>query len=292
MQQSPGPRSSARDGIEDQWFKVPNRVVDALMACVSGLQFKVFMCIWRMTVGFHRREFSLSLNQLARRAGISRDSGLDALRFWTQTGLIRKAEQANGRGACVYHLAPTQQLLGGLNRLVENSHQWNFPTTTGRKTRPLLVGLFDSLKDNGERHDTGTAHSQNGNSCNAASPYGMLPQEGRSTVPEGATIPQPDPWELLKKELKGTINRQSFETWILPTRLGYVVDRKIVVGVPTLEWEHMREHFAADIQNALKKLGLPYDGFELQPEGGNREVRHTASKKVAVTAKVSHANSR
>jgi hypothetical protein len=54
----------------------------------------------------------------------------------------------------------------------------------------------------------------------------------------------------------------------------------------------MREQFAGDIQDAMKRLSLPYDEFELQPEGGNREARHTESEKQPVTAKVNHANSR
>jgi hypothetical protein len=132
------------------------------------------------------------------------------------------------------------------------------------------------------------AHSPR--NANVNSPPRELGQAG--ALPQRAVIPKPDPWGLVKKELNATINPQSFDTWILPTRLGYVLDHRIIVRVPTADWEHMREHFAADIRKALKKLGLPYDKFELQPESGNREARHAESKKAPVTAKVNHANSR
>jgi hypothetical protein len=122
----------------------------------------------------------------------------------------------------------------------------------------------------------------------------LAPYELRKVtpLPEGASIPNPDPWGLVKNELKRAVNPQSFDTWILPTRLGYVLERRIVVWVPTADWEYMREQFAGDIQDALKRLGVPYDEFELQPEGGNREARHKESKKPPVTAKVNHGNSR
>lgn len=84
-------------------------------------------------------------------------------------------------------------------------------------------------------------------------------------LPEGALIPKPDPWGLVKKELKRTMNPQSFETWIPPTRFGYVLNHKIIVLVPNSEWEYMRERFGADIKDAMKRLHLPYNEFALKP---------------------------
>jgi hypothetical protein len=86
-------------------------------------------------------------------------------------------------------------------------------------------------------------------------------------LPEGALIPNPDPWALIKVELKQTINQQSFETWIVPMRLAYAIDRTLVIRVPTADWEHASENFGRSIEEAMKKLQQPYDRFAIEPEG-------------------------
>jgi hypothetical protein len=86
-------------------------------------------------------------------------------------------------------------------------------------------------------------------------------------LPDGALIPNPDPWALVKKELKQTIDRQSFETWIIPMLLAYTIDRLLMVRVPNAEWEYAKEHFGGFVKEAMKKLQLPYDDFDIEPEG-------------------------
>jgi hypothetical protein len=183
---------------------------------------------------------------------------------------ITESKRRGAKSARVQNLQGEGSLLGAQNIVREGEDS------------ALEPSLKSSLEPSPDARSPGNA--------NVNSPPRELGQAG--ALPEGAVIPKPDPWGLVKKELNATINPQSFDTWILPTRLGYVLDHRIIVRVPTADWEHMREHFAADIRKALKKLGLPYDEFELQPESGNREARHTESKKAPVIAKVNHANSR
>lgn len=85
-------------------------------------------------------------------------------------------------------------------------------------------------------------------------------------LPEGALIPTPDPWSLILAEVKATVDRQSYNTWFAPTRLGYVLNGTLVVRVPNRHWEYMLEHYRSTIEKAVTKLGLACSRFELEPD--------------------------
>ncbi len=263
-QHSLKPCASPKDGIARDYFKFPNQVVDALMHHVSGAQFKTFVCIWRMSFGFRRSEFPMSLRELAVKAGVGRDTGLHALQFWERTGLIEKTTKLDGRSATVFRLASIESVLSGLNRLADKSYQLTNSTNAGRKNRVQLVGWFDPSKDSSQKQKNTTPSEdpiQLTSNPASASVEPLPPRRPR--IPDGATLPDSDPWEIVKRELKRTMNPQSYSTWVAATGLAYVREDTLFVRVPNKEWAYMREQFGAAIENAINALALPYSGFDL-----------------------------
>ncbi len=59
--------------------------------------------------------------------------------------------------------------------------------------------------------------------------------------------------------LKRKINRQSFDTWLKPTRFSYVKERMLFVRIPTPEFQHIGERYTDLIQEAIDALHLEFD---------------------------------
>lgn len=217
-----------------------------------------------MTIGFNREEFPLSLTELARKAGTSRDTALDTLRFWEQTGLIKRTPNVDRSGAVVFKLAPIENILNGLNRLAEKSRQSAFSAEKGRESRPRLEGWFDASKESSQRQ---VKTLSVGNYREPAKESPAAPVESplvrQSRLPDGASLPDPDPWELIKAQLREIMNPHSYSIWIVPTRLLYVFEETLYVRVPNPEWQFMQDQFGRDIEEAIKRLNLPYSDFNI-----------------------------
>jgi chromosomal replication initiator protein len=79
------------------------------------------------------------------------------------------------------------------------------------------------------------------------------------------TVTSPDPWIRILESLEKKINRHSYDTWLKPTRYSHCTDRKIVVRVPTVEFQHIGEKYADLIQEAIDNLGMEFDDVEFIP---------------------------
>jgi len=98
------------------------------------------------------------------------------------------------------------------------------------------------------------------------------PQEGKAlTIPLGAITPDGNnPWKLLKGELRKSLNPRTWESWIRPTHLAYILEGKLFVAVPSGEFaDWIRENFALAIDAAKQALGLEFSGIEFV-EGASR----------------------
>ena len=63
-------------------------------------------------------------------------------------------------------------------------------------------------------------------------------------------------WVRILAALEKKINRQSFETWLKPTRFSHLEGRKLFVRVPSPDFQHVGDRYADLIQEAIENLGL------------------------------------
>jgi chromosomal replication initiator protein len=86
-----------------------------------------------------------------------------------------------------------------------------------------------------------------------------------SYVPVPAAIP--NQWFRILGALEKKINRQSYETWLKPTRFSHITGRTLYVRIPSEEFQHIGERYADLIGEAIDVLGLELDQvlFQVPP---------------------------
>ncbi len=66
-----------------------------------------------------------------------------------------------------------------------------------------------------------------------------------------------NPWVRILGALEKKINRQSYETWLKPTRFSHLTPEKILfVRIPSTDFQHIGDRYADLIQEAIDNLGL------------------------------------
>jgi chromosomal replication initiator protein len=68
-----------------------------------------------------------------------------------------------------------------------------------------------------------------------------------------------NPWMQILAALEKKINRQSFETWLKPTRFSHIVGRTLYVRIPTQEFQHIGDKYSDLVQEAIDNLHLEFD---------------------------------
>ena len=63
-------------------------------------------------------------------------------------------------------------------------------------------------------------------------------------------------WVRILAALEKKINRQSFETWLKPTRFSHLEGKKLFVRIPSADFQHVGDRYADLIQEAIDNLGL------------------------------------
>ena len=66
-------------------------------------------------------------------------------------------------------------------------------------------------------------------------------------------------WVRILGALEKKINRQSYETWLKPTRYARVVDRTLFVRIPSTDFAHVGDRYGDLIQEAIENLNLEVD---------------------------------
>ena len=69
----------------------------------------------------------------------------------------------------------------------------------------------------------------------------------------------PNPWNQILAALEMKVNRQSFETWLKPTRYSHVAKRTLYVRVPSLQFQNLGDLYGDLIQEAIEQQGLELD---------------------------------
>jgi chromosomal replication initiator protein len=74
-------------------------------------------------------------------------------------------------------------------------------------------------------------------------------------------------WVRILGALEKKINRQSFETWLKPTRFSHIDGRKLHVRIPSAAFQHVGDRYSDHIYEAIEILGLELDEvlFEIPP---------------------------
>src|SRR3954471_4615308 len=67
-----------------------------------------------------------------------------------------------------------------------------------------------------------------------------------------------NPWVQILGALEKKINRHSYDTWLKPTRFSHQNGAILVVRVPTPEFRHIGDKYAALISEAMDKLGMEF----------------------------------
>ncbi len=73
-------------------------------------------------------------------------------------------------------------------------------------------------------------------------------------------------WVRILAALEKKINRQSYETWLKPTRFSHIEGKKLFVRIPSADFQHIGDRYADLIQEAIDNLGLDVESvtFTLQ----------------------------
>ena len=83
-----------------------------------------------------------------------------------------------------------------------------------------------------------------------------------SFVPTAAAVL--NHWVRILGALEKKINRQSFETWLKPTRFSRVVEKTLYVKIPSAQFEHIGDKYGDLIEEAIERLGLEIDSVEFE----------------------------
>ena len=71
-----------------------------------------------------------------------------------------------------------------------------------------------------------------------------------------------NPWVQILAALEKKINRQSYDTWLKPTRYSYVRERVLFVRIPSPEFSHVGDRYGDLIQEAIENLQLEFDDVQ------------------------------
>ncbi len=82
-------------------------------------------------------------------------------------------------------------------------------------------------------------------------------------------------WVRILGALEKKINRQSFETWLKPTRFSHITGRTLHVRIPSEEFQHIGDRYGDLIGEAIDNLGLEIDQvvFQVPPQEAPVRVR-------------------
>ena len=177
---SPNKDSSSKNSIAS-FTRIRNFLLDGVMPLVSQKYpkyFQVLLFIERKTTGWGKAGDFISLTQLQRGSGASRDTVIDALSFWKEVGLIIRGQRLGYRGTIYFEVAQDfdePEMTSRITRLVESADWSNDSASTSRTIPPPLVEPVDTQKKVFKRN-------YKGKESGSASPHRKSPPkpDGRS----------------------------------------------------------------------------------------------------------------
>src|ERR1035441_5221419 len=87
-----------------------------------------------------------------------------------------------------------------------------------------------------------------------------------------------NPWIQILSALEMKVIRQSFETWLKPTRFSHAAGRTLYVRVPSADFQHIGDKYGDLIQEAIDLQSLEFDDvcFVTAEEDPSRSEEHTS----------------
>jgi chromosomal replication initiator protein len=71
-------------------------------------------------------------------------------------------------------------------------------------------------------------------------------------------------WVRILAALEKKINRQSYETWLKPTRFSHLSGKTLFVRIPSADFQHVGDRYADLISEAIDNLGLEIETVEFK----------------------------
>ncbi len=68
-----------------------------------------------------------------------------------------------------------------------------------------------------------------------------------------------NPWVRIQGALEVKVNRQSYSTWLKPTRFSHVSGRTLFVRIPSAQFDHIGERYGDLIHEAIEQMKLDVD---------------------------------
>jgi hypothetical protein len=139
---APAHRGVRRAALERGSVPVPWFFLDALMPAVTPHEFVVLLFVWRKTVGWDKARDWISLSQMQKGTGLSRNTILRAVGLWCSVGLVMRLERHGIRGTVAYAVNVDYDEATVLNRLGAPVHAGNRSkgcTSTGSTEVPPPV---------------------------------------------------------------------------------------------------------------------------------------------------------
>src|ERR1700723_3272641 len=79
-----------------------------------------------------------------------------------------------------------------------------------------------------------------------------------------------NPWVRVLDALEKKVNRNSYETWLKPTRYDHAQGAILFVRVPNPEFCHIGERYGDLISEAIENLGLEFQDVEFVTDEDHR----------------------
>lgn len=146
------------------YTQIPNTVLD-LMSDMEETEFRVVIAIARQTFGWHKKRDKISLSQLEKLTGLSRQGVINGIAAGEKRGLIEKTkDDSDKRGGIWYRLLvnsidQSTELTSQNNVLVREVNQSTELTRTSQLSRPELVNSVDTQKKEKEKKERGGEHA-------------------------------------------------------------------------------------------------------------------------------------
>src|SRR3954449_1619117 len=87
-----------------------------------------------------------------------------------------------------------------------------------------------------------------------------------------------DPWVQILGALEKKINRQTYETWLKPTRFSHLKGGIIFIRVPTQEFANIGDRYGDLIQEAIDNLGFDFQDIQFvtteESSAAKTPIRH------------------
>ena len=88
---------------------------------------------------------------------------------------------------------------------------------------------------------------------------------------------QVNPWSRVLSALEKKISRQSYDTWLKPTRFSHIKDKVIFVSVPSADFRDIGEKYGDLIQEAIEVSGLEFETVEFVAPEVDVKASHPAN---------------